>query len=657
MRSTRRALGRSVTVCLLVGAVMLLVAACGGSGNKGGTGGSTSSQPAGPLNGAKADVALGTAVFGTLPSPGTAMKGGTITQGQLDGETPTYLFPIVSGENVTSGTLSFIAELYMPLYAGPAGAEPKVDLPMSAAAAAPVPSNGDRTYTIHLKHGLKWSDGKPITANDFLFFYYLCRAAVKESAAAWAQYVPGQWPMDVTKISAPNSTTVVMTLNKPYNPGYFLNNQISDTDNVYPLPSTVWNVDSAHGPHLSDWKNPAVATKIYNYLNKQGGTPSTFASNPLWKVVSGPFNLKSFSVTNSSYVLTPNPSYGGSPKSAAGQVNVDTYTSFTAELNALRSGQLDIMVVYDPSQLGLANSLKSQGIDVFGGPAWGWFGAQFNFDDDTNDFDKVISQQYVRAAMDYMVDQPAIIKGIYKGAAVTAYGPTPSAPVSPYAPASATKPPYPYSPAAGAALLKSHGWHVVPNGTTTCAKPGTGAGECGAGIPKGTPIKFVWGDLPSEVSSTSPLESEAFASVAKKYGGIDITFATKPLNFLASQWANDNPAGQKNHDDWGVNNYGGVFEDYYPTQAGIEDYPGTGLNTGSYSTPEADKLINASVHGGNINAVKTEAAFFEKNLPLLYFPDQDYLLAVNTKKVGSQPDGWLSMTQEQWEPNYWYEVK
>ena len=38
-------------------------------------------------------------------------------------------------------------------------------------------------------------------------------------------------------------------------------------------------------------------------------------------------------------------------------------------------------------------------------------------------------------------------------------------------------------------------------------------------------------------------------------------------------------------------------------------------------------------------------------------PDQDYLLAVNTKKVGSQPDGWTSMTQQQWYPQYWYQVK
>jgi peptide/nickel transport system substrate-binding protein len=30
----------------------------------------------------------------------------------------------------------------------------------------------------------------------------------------------------------------------------------------------------------------------------------------------------------------------------------------------------------------------------------------------------------------------------------------------------------------------------VPNGTDTCAKPGTGPGQCGAGIPAGTKLAF-----------------------------------------------------------------------------------------------------------------------------------------------------------------------
>jgi len=278
----------------------------------------------------------------------------------------------------------------------------------------------------------------------------------------------------VTGASAPNSHTVVFHLNKAYNPGFFLNNQLADTNNTYAMPSTAWNVAAASGPHLTNWKDPKVAKQIYDYLNKQGGAVSSFATNPLWQVTDGPFKLKSFSATNSSYVLVPNPDYGGSPKVAYNELDVNTYTSFAAELNALRSGSLDFAVGLDPSQIPQAVSLHSQGIDMYGGPSWGWFGGIINFEDATNHFDKVIAQPYVRQAIDYLINQPAIIKGVYKGAAVAAYGPTPTSPDSPYAPADAATAPYPFSPSKAVSLLKSHGWKVVPGGQTTCEKAGSG---------------------------------------------------------------------------------------------------------------------------------------------------------------------------------------
>ena len=51
-----------------------------------------------------------------------------------------------------------------------------------------------------------------------------------------------------------------MHLTQPYNPGFFLNNNLQDTNNVYPLPSTSWNIAAPGGPHL-DYTNPANAKK------------------------------------------------------------------------------------------------------------------------------------------------------------------------------------------------------------------------------------------------------------------------------------------------------------------------------------------------------------------------------------------------------------
>ncbi len=640
--STRRprSVQRLVVTSLLALLAAVGVAACGG-------GGSTSTN--------KNEASLGTSLYGSLPPAGTPVKGGVITQGQLTGSTPNYIFPIAPGANSGTGTFSLFTELFMPLYGGPVGAEPKVNYGISAAN-PPQFSDGDKTVTIPMKQGLKWSNGAPIDANDVVFWFDLLKAAIKESPANWGQYSPGLMPDNVTSIATKGKYTVVMHLNKSYNPGFFLLNNLQDTNGgAYPLPSTAWNIASPGGPHL-DYTNPANAKKIYDYLNKAGGSVASFASSPIWKDVSGPFHLTAFSATNSSYTLVPNPSYGGTPKSTAKQVQVNTYTDFTSELNALKSGSLDIMVGLDPSQLPEVPALEKQGISVFGGPGWGWFGGIINFKDTANDFDHVIAQQYVRSAITHLIDQPAIIKGVYKGAAVPDYAPVGSAPTSPYTPTSATTPTYPYNPSEAVSLLKSHGWDVVPNGTTKCETAGTGPSDCGAGIPKGTPISFVWANIPESVASTGALESEVIASEAKKAAGINIQLQTKSFNFLISNYNNQNPAAAKYTNDWGVNNYGGLFEDFYPTQEGVLN-PGAGFNIGSFNDPEANKLMNDSVHSGSVDAVKTEADYFAKTVPVFYIANGDYIIAVNNKKVGSQPDGWTVMTQQQWMPQYWYSLK
>ena len=127
-------------------AVGLIVAACGSSGSSGG-GGGTGTNSAGTHN-----ANLGTVIYGTLPPPGTPVAGGTITQGQLTGQTPTYIFPIVPGAQTSTGTISLLTSLFMPLYAGPTGAIPKVNYAMSAANPLKF-SNGNKTVTIPIKIG------------------------------------------------------------------------------------------------------------------------------------------------------------------------------------------------------------------------------------------------------------------------------------------------------------------------------------------------------------------------------------------------------------------------------------------------------------------------------------------------------------------------
>ena len=150
-RSTAGRLRRRLGTGAVLATTVLAVAACGSSNS------STSGGAGGGGNGT-VNSDLGTRLYGTLPPVGTPKPGGTVTQGQLTGQTPTYIFPIAPGAQTSTGTISFLSSLFMPLYGGPTGARPQVDFDLSAAN-PPKFTDGDKTVTIPIKPGLKWTNG------------------------------------------------------------------------------------------------------------------------------------------------------------------------------------------------------------------------------------------------------------------------------------------------------------------------------------------------------------------------------------------------------------------------------------------------------------------------------------------------------------------
>ena len=175
-------------------------------------------------------------------------------------------------------------------------------------------------------------------------------------------------------------------------------------------------------------------------------------------------------------------------------------------------------------------------------------------------------------------------------------------------PSNAVNPPYPYNPAKAVSLLKAHGWHVVPNGQTTCANPGSGTNQCGAGIPKGTPISFPWATETAAAGPYVSLTDEAVTSEAKQAAGISIQLSQKTFNYIASNYNDADPSVAKYTNDWAVENFSGYVDSPYPTQNSIFNTGGS-FNSGAYTDPKMDQLINASVFGSNPNAVTQEASY------------------------------------------------
>jgi peptide/nickel transport system substrate-binding protein len=627
-----RAMRRPLVAAAAMIVAGLALSACGGGSSSGGATGSLTAP----------------GLYGKLPPAGKATHGGSITYGQLNGNTPNYIFPITPSGNASTYNYQWQQVMWLPLYNNFAfGSSPGINYSQSLAK-KPVFSDGDKTVTVTLKSGYKWSDGKPVDAQDVLFDIALVKAAVHESAANWGSFTPGYFPDSIASIATSGPDTFVIHLKKAFNPGFFLNDQLAV--NIYPLPSRDWNVASAGGPHLN-WRVPANAKKIYDYLGKVGGQVGTFGTNPLWKIVDGPFVLSSFSPVTSSWTLKANHSYGGSPKPYIDTLQGVTYTGITPMLNAMRTGSLDVGSV-DFSQLNSVPSLKSQGYSVFGYPDFGWAGDIWNFEDKTGHFDKIVSQLYFRQAMAHLVNEKAIIAGIYHGAAGYAYGPIPPVPKTPYVPANAIKPPYPYDPAKAVALLKAHGWHVVPNGTTTCANPGTGPNQCGAGIPKGTPISFSWYTETAAAGPFVPLTDEAVTSEAKQAAGINIALHQKTFNYIASNLNVADPSVAKYNNLWGVENFSGYTDSPYPTQNSIFNTGGS-FNSGGYHDPKMDSLIHASVFGTNPKAVTQEASYEAQAVPALFLPNYDIIYAVS-KRVGGSSASYLGLTQLGLWPQFWW---
>ena len=584
--------------------------------------------------------------FGEVPAAVGTPHAGTLTWAEAPGTAPTWIFPVTPGANFSTGTINtFQYLMWRPLYWYGDGVRPVV-VPSMSLADPPVYANGDTTVTVHMKTNYRWSDGQPVTAKDALFYLDMVRAAVQESGANWGSYTPHVGiPDQVVSASAPNATTLVIHLNKAVNPAWFTANGLYD---IQPIPAHAWAKASANGPVL-DFTNPANAKQIFDFLAKQSGSTSTYASNPLWQVVDGPYRLTQFNNTTGGYTLAPNPKYGGPHSKIVPTLQAIPYTSDTAEFNAVLSHSVDLgyMPLNDVPQM---SAVKAAGYHVFGYPGWGFAYANYNFADKTGDFNNIIRQFYIRQALAHLENQEGYIKAFFHGAGGLAYGPIPSVPTSPYTPANALKNPYPYSVATAASLLKSHGWHVVPGGSSTCEKPGTGAGECGAGIPAGTKIAF------NVLYASDPVifgeQVTAWASDAKKVG-INISLQSGTFNHVIT--VADDPGSPKTVNDWAVAVYGGFVDPYYPTTLGIFSSGGS-LNGGFYSNPQADKLIHASVTSNNSDAVKTEASYLTQQQPSLFQPNYDFI-TVWKNNVSGQPAAIESTTQYFLNPELMYLTK
>ncbi|MCU1491341.1 MAG: extracellular solute-binding protein family 5 [Acidimicrobiaceae bacterium] len=578
---------------------------------------------------------LGASTLGGAAAGSTkkATTHGTVTFALPPAVTPNYILPIMGSAYYSNVNLyQFQQIMFRPLYWFGKGSSPTFNADLSLAD-APVYSNGGKTVTIKLKK-YQWANGKPVTSRDILFFMNM----LKVEQGIWPVYVPGEFPANVVKMAAPNASTVVFTLDRKYSDTWFLYNELSQ---ITPLPQAAWDKESATGAIGNYDTTPAGAKAVYTFLAKQASSAASYASNPLWQVVDGPYKLKTFQTTGYT-VFVPNSKYSGPVKSKIAQLILQPFTTDSAEFNSLRAGSVDYGYAppQDSSQIPL---LKSQGYNTQ--PWIGWSINYFPMNYNNPKVGPIFRQLYFRQAVQMLVNQPVDIKKALYGYAYPTYGPVPILPKSDLSTKQEASNPYPYNPQKSIKLLKSHGWNVKPGGTTTCAKPGTSSSECGAGIAKGAAMSFNL-QYASGLTYITQEMQQLKSNLATE--GIQLNLTQAPFNTVI---ANASPCKLSASCTWQMENWGQGWSygpDYYPTGESIFE-TGSGINEGSYSNPTNDANINATHVVSGTAVLRTYENYLAAQLPDIWQPNPDFQISEirNTLK-GVTQSSLLNYTPEYW---------
>jgi len=236
------------------------------------------------------------------------------------------------------------------------------------------------TWTYHLRDGLTWSDGEPLTANDVAYTFNRIRNG-KYEQTNYGNYVAA-----ITSVKATDDTTVVFTVKKPTPVMLHLY--------VYILPEHLWkDIDQKEVRKFANEPGPdgVVGSGPYIVTEHQKGQFLRFKANPNY--------------------------YGGKPK--VDEVVFRVFQNDDSLAQALKRGEIDFA-----DDLG-ANVFKSlegvDGVTTRDAAYSGFNEIAFNtgaaLDDGTpiGDGHPALKDPKLRVALSYAVDKAALAERVYGG--------------------------------------------------------------------------------------------------------------------------------------------------------------------------------------------------------------------------------------------------
>lgn len=233
-----------------------------------------------------------------------------------------------------------------------------------------------RTWTCHLRPGLRWSDGTPLTSEDVAFSY---RFVIKHKISLYTSYFPSD-PVFET----PDPQTLVWKAKEPtFAPDM--------PPWVYIVPKHIW--EKHDGKQLEE---------ISNIEN----VPS---------VVSGPYAITDWQ-RGQGWTLSRNPNFWGEPPTYD-EIHFRLYTNQDALALALKNGEVDIADGLDSSTYDALSATENVKVQTIVPDRWINFAFNFGGQAKTANPHPALKDIVVRRAILQAIDRQAIVDKVYRGLA------------------------------------------------------------------------------------------------------------------------------------------------------------------------------------------------------------------------------------------------
>lgn len=385
-----RTSGRTPRTIGLLCLVVWLLGACGG-------------QPAPPVSHGNSPL---TGPYTFTPSPARQPSGQVVL---ADSGFPTTLNPLFAATR-------FDLELRSALWAAPVVFDEHFHAQPDQLTEVPLPENGDvqdggKTIIMHLRHNLRWSDGQPLLASDFAYWWRL-----DQNQDTGAITTTGY--DQIARIETPNDFTVILHMKLPFGPylSYL----------PYAAPEHAWG-------HIQ-------AIDLQNH-------PDIFLAPT---VTDGPYKLARF-IDQQSYTLVPNPYYTSTVFHGPflAQLTYRAYPTPEALALAIQHGQVDMAEGYTEDELPSLRQIPA-GVQLREGSAAAYEHLDFNL---ARPF---LQDRRVRQAIQLAIDRCGIIQDVLHmsncARLLDQVEPQPSLVYDPNIHLSA------YNPGAARSLLTEAGW-------------------------------------------------------------------------------------------------------------------------------------------------------------------------------------------------------